>query len=525
MSKPLPAAWPPVRHRLTMTTSYSRQTRSTVAVYPIIGISTLNRPIESSRQARPERKTGFFSTVGWKKRTFNPDAFHLARVKTTAHLAKLGEENKTQEYGVFCVFITSSFQLKSLGMTKLLVRRRELFTSSLLCLCPRKNCGFTSSLPCLYMCNGSLTSKPRLTIKLDNLASSKQIRTYSYLSRILYLTLSLETYKESRQKRLAVKHREYKFKTAILHCFSIDTAANNARIYYFNSINLDSLNSRKHTTYVRLKRNRPSRRIRVTAVRRRKFPSGLLCLYDGFLSNKPRSTTKLDNLTSYEQIQTRTYAYLSCLNRSSRRVFARTYLFVRTLDNLTSNKQIRIYLQAKLLVRRKKFTSGLVTSNPRLTFKLERIWIILSLLWLTYLYVCHVLLLTLSLVEAYKESRQKRLVEHRKYNFKTAILQYFTDTEENTTRLHSLGVSLDSLISRKVTTYVLSNLAWPERNCERRTRRNIQKFNFTKKVTAEHGRIYLFVRTTASASVQATPISSIKTNSRNQPKISLHYHD
>ena len=31
--------------------------------------------------------------------------------------------------------------------------------------------------------------------------------------------------------------------------------------------------------------------------------------------------------------------------------------------------------------------SPLVTSNPRLTFKLERIWIILSLLWLTYLYV------------------------------------------------------------------------------------------------------------------------------------------
>ena len=53
-----------------------------------------------------------------------------------------------------------------------------------------------------------------------------------------------------------------------------------------------------------------------------------------------------------------------------------------------------------------------------------------------------ILILTLSLVEDYKESRQKRLVAHKKYNLKTAILQYPIDTAAaaNTTRLHSFDV-------------------------------------------------------------------------------------
>ena len=55
--------------------------------------------------------------------------------------------------------------------------------------------------------------------------------------------------------------------------------------------------------------------------------------------------------------------------------------------------------------------------------------------------------LTLSL-EAHKESRQKRLVEHRENNSKTAILQYFIDRAAN--RLLSPGgTNLDSLSSRK----------------------------------------------------------------------------
>ena len=59
-------------------------------------------------------------------------------------------------------------------------------------------------------------------------------------------------------------------------------------------------------------------------------------------------------------------------------------------------------------------------------------------------------LFTLSL-EAHKESRQKRLVEHREYNLKTAILQYFIDTgATNITRLHShVVIGLDSLDFKK----------------------------------------------------------------------------
>ena len=202
---------------------------------------------------------------------------------TTALVAKLEAENKTQTCKIFYIFIISSVQLKSLGKTNLLVLRRE-FTSSLFCLTCTNN--------------GLLTSNSRLTIKLDNLTSKEQIRTYLYLfvrttdrigtriihgradgltfkldsnpernltppstylpdashharpernligerrririihgrADIILLTLSLvEAYKESRQKRLIVKHRKYNFKTTILHCFSIDTAANNVRIYY-----------------------------------------------------------------------------------------------------------------------------------------------------------------------------------------------------------------------------------------------------------------------------------------------------
>ena len=163
--------------------------------------------------------------------------------------------------------------------------------------------------------------------------------------------------------------------------------------------------------------------------------------------------------------------------------------------------------QTNLLRRRKLFTSsllyltysnGCVTSNSRLKFqfrlspaRLERnLKTRLNLPCTTYIYVypftsyfpvkpvkpftstCrHILYLTLSL-EAYKESRQKRLVEHREYNLKTAILQYFIDTgATNITRLHSLvGIDLDSLNFKKhVRTYARStnpvmSTYFPERN-------------------------------------------------------------
>ena len=67
-------------------------------------------------------------------------------------VAKLEAENETQKCSMFYIFI-SSVQLKSLVQTNLLVHRRE----------------FTSSLLCLTCTKGPLTSKPRLTIKLDNL--------------------------------------------------------------------------------------------------------------------------------------------------------------------------------------------------------------------------------------------------------------------------------------------------------------------------------------------------------------------
>ena len=62
---------------------------------------------------------------------------------------------------------------------------------------------------------------------------------------ILLLTLSLEAYKESRQKRLVLIHRKYNLKTAILQNF-IDRAAN--RLLSLGGTNFDSLTSRMHTT-------------------------------------------------------------------------------------------------------------------------------------------------------------------------------------------------------------------------------------------------------------------------------------
>ena len=181
-------------------------------------------------------------------------------------LAKYEAENKTQKCKIFNVFIRS-FQLKSPGKTNILVHRGE-FTSSLLCLTnslyglvssnsrltfiprtePREIRTFTSSLLCLYMCDGFLTNKPQITIIFDNLTSNDQIRTYSYLSRILILLA--ECYKESRQKRLVVKHGKYNSKTALMQYF-IDTAANLTRICSLGVSLVDSLNSRKHNRYVR----------------------------------------------------------------------------------------------------------------------------------------------------------------------------------------------------------------------------------------------------------------------------------
>ena len=76
----------------------------------------------------------------------------------------------------------------------------------------------------------------------------------------------------------------------------------------------------------------------------------LLCLCDGFLSNKPRSTIKLDNLTSKEQIRTCLYLFVRTTDRIGTRILFLTLSLVNKprstikLDNLTSSEQIRIYL-------------------------------------------------------------------------------------------------------------------------------------------------------------------------------------
>ena len=215
MSKPLPTECPPVRNRLNgeftssllcltctdrlyglVTSNLAQPERNVIAERHCFGRST--------NLVRPQRNlTGERRCFGRSKLvracTYFSDAFHLARrtmpcrlstyfpgapernftktdirrfeqvtgkrrffgqpanlaclvVVGVAHSEKLEAENKTQECKIFYIFI-SSVQLKSLGQTNLLVRRRE-FTSCLLCL--------TNSLYRL------LTSNSRLTFKLDS---------------------------------------------------------------------------------------------------------------------------------------------------------------------------------------------------------------------------------------------------------------------------------------------------------------------------------------------------------------------
>ena len=166
-------------------------------------------------------------------------------------------------------------------------------------------------------------------------------------------------------------------------------------------------------------------------------------------------------------------------------------------------KKLDVKLEkTNLLVCRWEFTSsllchtgtnGLVTSNSRLTFKLERIWIIhdLSLLWLTYLYVCPRKIrfecylfvritigsLHVAYVGSFKESRQKRLVvKHRKYKLKAAPLQYFIDT----TRLYCL---YGLLTSNSRLTFKSKSTSLPylsERNFTQTDDRHIGRLNLPR---------------------------------------------
>ena len=334
MSKPLPAESPPVRPRLTLQDFYDHQTK--LKRYAIRR-PALKLPMETKLKSqlklfRPESylcrsfnpryvKTNSYCKPCSKlvrlarpKRNLTryfPDAFHLASLlvhrrefisgllcltnslyglvtsnpqltflprteqrltdERLVNLAKLEAGNETQEGQVFYIFI-SSFQLKSLAKTN---------TSSLLCLSPWKIQEFTSSLPCLYMSDGFLSSKSRSTIKLDNLTSNEQFRIYlsrilprprnviaegslkesrqkrvfvkekrkhNFKTAILQQVSLVEAFKESRQKRLVVKHRKNNLKIVLLQYF-IDTAANTIRLHSLGGINLDSPSSKKHTMY------------------------------------------------------------------------------------------------------------------------------------------------------------------------------------------------------------------------------------------------------------------------------------
>ena len=138
-------------------------------------------------------------------------------------VAKLEAQNETQKCSRFYIFI-GSVQLKSLGQTNLLLVHRREFTSSLLCLTDT---------------NGLVTSNSRLTFNLfvrttstyilcpdafylarldRNLTAERRCfgrsdlarleRNYLQKAKMTQIDLSLEAYKESRQKRL-VEHREY----------------------------------------------------------------------------------------------------------------------------------------------------------------------------------------------------------------------------------------------------------------------------------------------------------------------------
>ena len=352
--------------------------RSTNLVRPERNLSTYICP-DAFHLAWPERGLSTYICpdafhLAWPERNLStyicPDAFHLAWPERNLSTYICPDAEIKQRNAKYFIFIISSFQLKSLGQTNLLVRRGD-FTSCLTCtnglvasnsrltfiqICyvraySDKIQNLTSSLLCLTRScvHGRICLFVRTTDCIRSLDWSKQLSLGIIHGRadILILTLSLEAYKESRQKRrLVVKHRRYKnLKTPILQCF-IGTASNTIRLHSLGGLNLESLSS----TYI---------------------PSNL--------AGPERNPTQTDD-----------------------RCFGR-------------------------IIRGRADT----------------------------------LFLTL-LLEAYKESRQKRLVEHRKYNLKTEILQYFIDTAATINRLYSFdGINLDSLNSRNHTMYVLAR---PKRN-------------------------------------------------------------
>ena len=149
MSKPLP-----IEYRLNeLTESIDKFSLRLLSLYDGIVTSNPRLTFKSKSTSLPTERRYKRLNLPCLSAYIFPDTFHrsnmlgLARPERiftqmddpctyfpsyvfTAHL-ELEAENKTQECRIFYVFIIRSVQLKSLGQTNLLVRRRE-FTPSLL---------------------------------------------------------------------------------------------------------------------------------------------------------------------------------------------------------------------------------------------------------------------------------------------------------------------------------------------------------------------------------------------------------
>ena len=285
------------------------------------------------------------------------------------------------------VYIFSSFQPKSLRQTNLLVHRRE-FTFSLLCLTSTNGLVtsnlrltfrvFTSSLPYLTDTNGLVTSNSRLTFNLFVRTTSTYICPDAfYLARldrnltaerrcfgrltfkskstrrafepftstcryIPLLTLSLETYKESRQKRASTY---FPFGRSYLVSLSRPQRNLIGEQLCFGRSNLACL----------------------LRVRRREFTSSLLCLTctNGLVTSNLWLT--------FISIQKLTHCLL-CLTQTDDRCFGR---IIHGRANIILTLVEALKDESHLARPERNLRS------ERLTFKLERIWIILSLFWLT----------------------------------------------------------------------------------------------------------------------------------------------
>ena len=279
------------------------------------------------------------------------------------------------------------------------------------------------------------TDDQRLSFKESE---SRQKRLFVKTGTLQYF-IDIAGFKEFRQKRW-VSHRKSNFKIAMLQYF-IDTAANTTGLFSLG-INLDSLNSKKHNTYIpsnlslarqaRLKRNltspctyfpdvfrlaRPGRNLIAEGDFKESRQKSLVIKYGKhnlktemlkFFIDMAASTTRLYIINKFllnlyirlESLSSRTHTtYVQ--SRSNRRCMRSNP--ARPERDLTAERRLYFGLSPNLVRPEER---NLTAERRRHCFKRSTNLARLE----------HILLLTLSLVGTYKESRQKRLV------VKTAII-------------------------------------------------------------------------------------------------------